>query len=100
MAESVGSVTSAGLAALTLIEEHGAVRLSPTEVYHAYLRADRLLKDTQDAEDIARLRACARTVIRRLAGMDINDQNFTLYGAVHEFEGRLIGQALEEAGGA
>jgi tetratricopeptide (TPR) repeat protein len=100
VAESAGSLTSAGLALLTLIEEHGAGRLSSVEVYNAYLRADRLLKDTQDAEDTVRLRACARTVIRRLAGMDIRDQNFTLYGAVHEFEGRLIEQALEEAGGS
>jgi transcriptional regulator with GAF, ATPase, and Fis domain len=100
VAESAGALTSAGLAALTLIEEHGAARLSAVEVYDAYRRADRLLKDTQDAEDIARLRACARTVMRRLEGMDVRDQNFTLYGAVHEFEGRLIEQALAESGGS
>lgn len=100
VAEAAGSLTSAGLAALTLVEEHGAARLSAVEAYEAYRRADRLLKETQDAEDIARLRACARLVMRRLAGMDVRDKNFTLYGAVHEFEGRLIEQALEEAGGS
>jgi tetratricopeptide (TPR) repeat protein len=45
LAESAGALTSAGLAFVTLIEEHGATRrLSSDEVYEAYLRADRLLK--------------------------------------------------------
>jgi hypothetical protein len=68
VAEVAGALCSAGQAALTLIEEHGAKRLSLTDAHKVYLRADELLKDTQDAEDIARLRACARIVIRRLAG--------------------------------
>jgi len=101
VAETVGALTSAGQAMLTLIEEHGASRrLPPSEVYDAYLKADRLLKDTQDAEDVTRLRACARVVMRRLSDTTIHEKNFSLYGAVHEFEGKLIGQALEEAGGS
>ena len=101
MAEGVGAHVNAGLALLTLLEEHGARRtLPPAEVYDAYLRADELLKATQDAEDIARLRASARVVMRRLAGMQIKEKNFTLHGAVHELEARLIGQALAEAGGS
>ena len=60
LAESVGALTSAGLAVVTLIEEHGATwRLSPDEVYESYMRAEKLLKVTQEAEDAARLRACA-----------------------------------------
>ena len=101
VAESVGALTSARRAVLTLIEEHGATkRLPPAEVYDAYLRADRLLKDTQDAEDVARLRACALVVMRRLSGTPIHDKNFSLYGAVHELEAKLIAQALEETGGS
>lgn len=57
VAEGVGALTKAGQAVLSLIEEHGATRrLTPAEVYDAYLRANRLLKETQDAEDVTRLR--------------------------------------------
>jgi tetratricopeptide (TPR) repeat protein len=101
VAESVGALSNAGLAVLALIEEHGATkRLPPAEVYEAYLRADNLLKDTQDAEDIVRLRACARVVMRRLSETPIHDKNFSLYGAVQELEGKLIEQALDETGGS
>jgi transcriptional regulator with GAF, ATPase, and Fis domain len=85
---------------LALVEEHGLSRLlPPAEVHEAYLRADRFLRDTQDAEDVERLRACARVVMRRLAETPIHEKNFSLYGTVHEFEAKLIGQALEESGG-
>jgi tetratricopeptide (TPR) repeat protein len=100
VAEAVGALSNAGLAALTLIEEHGARRLTQSEIYNVYRRADRLLKETQDAEDITRLRACARIVMRRLSGTRLHDKNFTLYGAVHEFEAKYIEQALEEADGS
>jgi tetratricopeptide (TPR) repeat protein len=101
VAEGGGDLTNAGHAALSLIEEHGAGRLlTHAEVYQAYLRADRLLGETRDAGDVARLRACARVVMRRLAGVQIHDKNFSFYGAVHELEARLIEQALEEAGGS
>ena len=100
LAESVGALTNAGQAVLALVEEHGATwRLRPDEVYEAYVRADRLLKETQDAEDVARLRACARVVMKRLTTVQFGDRNFTLPGAVHEFEARLIERALEESGG-
>jgi DNA-binding NtrC family response regulator len=91
----------AGRAALALIEEHGAkCVLSRAELYDLYRRADELLMDTQDAADIARLRACARVVMRRLGGMQFDDEGFTLYSAVHELEARYIEQALEAAGGS
>jgi hypothetical protein len=100
VAESVGAFTNAGQAVLALIEEHGATwRLPPDEVYEAYIRADRLLKNTQDAEDIARLKACARVVMKRLTTVQFGDKNFTLHGAVHEFEAKHITRALEESGG-
>ncbi|MDT5269045.1 MAG: hypothetical protein QOH49_1231 [Acidobacteriota bacterium] len=101
VAEEAGALSNAGLAALTLIEEHGTRRtLSPEELYDCYLHADRLLKETQHAESAARLRTCAQIVMRRLAGTQLDDRNFTLFGAVHELEARLVGQALDEAGGS
>ena len=100
-AEAAGALCSAGLAALTLIEEHGTRRvLSPEELHELYLRADRLLKDAQHAESLARQTACARVVMRRLAGVQFDDKNFTIFNAVHELEAKLIGQALDEAGGS
>jgi tetratricopeptide (TPR) repeat protein len=96
VAQEAGAPASAGLAALALIEEHGATsRFSEMELSKTYRRADELLKGTQDAEDIARLRACARLVVRRLSGVQLHDKNFSFYGAVHELEARLIEQALE-----
>ncbi len=86
---------------LTLIEEHGATRrLPPAEVYEAYQRAERLLKDSQDAEDKERLLACARVVMRRLSDTPFQEKNFSLFSAVQDFEAKLIGQALDESGGS
>jgi tetratricopeptide (TPR) repeat protein len=101
VAQQAGALAQAGQAALTLVEEHGATwRLEESEVSRVYQRADELLKGTQDAEDKERLRACARVVIRRLSGMQLQDKNFSFYGAVHELEARLIEQSLEETGGS
>jgi hypothetical protein len=95
VARDAGALTSAGLASLSLIEEHGAARLPEEELYRVYYRADRLLKDTQDAEDITRLRACARMAMKRLSGMRLHDKNFTLYGAVREVRGAAHRTGLE-----
>ncbi|MBA3241728.1 MAG: hypothetical protein H0T60_10930, partial [Acidobacteria bacterium] len=101
VAEEAGALPNAGLAALTLIEEHGTRRaLAQAELYDFYRRADEMLKDAQDEETVGRLRACARIVMRRLAGVQLDDKNFTIFGAVQEFEARFIGKALEEAGGS
>lgn len=101
IAQQSGALTQAGQAALTLIEEHGTTRRLPeSELVKVYDRADELLRNTQDAEDKARLRACARIVIKRLSGMQIHEKNFSFYGAVQELEARLIEQALELEGGS
>jgi tetratricopeptide (TPR) repeat protein len=101
VAEQAGALPNAGLAALTLIEEHGARRaISEGELYDLYRRADRLLRDTQNVEEVARLRACARVVMRRLADVELGEKNFTLFGAVQELEAKFIAQALDEAGGS
>ena len=98
-AEYAGALESAGHAALSLIEEHGCERLSQDEVYETYLRADSLLSRTQDAEDVARLRACARIVMSRLADAAL-PEGFSLPRAVHEYEARFVERALVEEGGS
>ena len=89
------------LALLKLIEEQGrAESLHSLEVYELYQRADGLLQETEDAETLGRLRVCARLVMRRLAGPEIGREGFNMYEVVHDFEARLIEQALEEAHGS
>jgi tetratricopeptide (TPR) repeat protein len=101
VAEEAGALPKAGLATLALIEEHAARRTFPkVELYDLYRRADEMLKDSQDAETVARLRACASVVLRRLAGVQFEDKNFTLFSAVHELEASLIRKALEAADGS
>jgi tetratricopeptide (TPR) repeat protein len=97
--EQSGALSNAGMAALTLIEEHGAKRLSDTEIYKAYRQADYLLKGTQDNEDMERLRACARIVTAKLSG-EYPDKNFSLPKAVLAYEARYIERALESEQGS
>jgi tetratricopeptide (TPR) repeat protein len=97
-AESAGALSNAGRAAMSMIEEHGETRLSDVENYEAYGRADKWLSVSQDAEDIARLRACARIVTRRLYGPEL-DEYFTLPETVLKYEARFIEQALKEEKG-
>lgn len=100
-AEEAGAYVDAGLAALRLLEEHGERQaLSAAELYGLYQRADDYLGHTQDAEGAARLRACARVVMRRLSGLGLHDRGFTFYGAVQEFEAKIIEQALDESSGS
>ena len=96
-----GASSSASLAALALIEEHGEARLPESELCSVYLRADTLLRDTQDAEEVARLRGCAGIVVRRVSISHArpSDENFSLPDVVLAYEGRLIEQALELAEG-
>jgi CheY-like chemotaxis protein len=98
-AEYAGALESAGHAALALVEEHGEARLSADEVYETYRRADSLLARTQDAEDIARLRDCARLVMCRFANVAL-PEGFSLPRAVRAYEARFVEQALIEEGGS
>jgi tetratricopeptide (TPR) repeat protein len=100
IAQESGALNNAGLAALTLIEEHGARRLSENELYDLYRSADELLYSTQDVEDIARLRACARVVVRRVSVARLHDKDFSLQGAIYDIEAKFIEQALSEADGS
>jgi tetratricopeptide (TPR) repeat protein len=98
IAKEAGAVSNAGRAAVSLIEEH-AKRLSDAELYRLYERADKFLSATQDAEDIARLRACARIVVRKLYGSEL-DEYFTLPETVLEYEARFVEMALIEEDGS
>lgn len=99
LATDAGCACNAANAALTLIEEH-AERLSEIELHNVYRRANDLLKESQDAEDIARLRKCSLIVTRRLLGPDISSKQFKLSKAVRAYEERFIEQALELEGGS
>lgn len=107
-AEAAGAVEDAGRALLTLIEEHGE-HLAERELLEAYRRADGLLKGTQDAETVARLRACAsRIVDARLAGLPPHRYRstadfwagFNLPEKVLAYEARYIRRALIDAKGS
>ena len=107
LAEQAGAVEDAGRALLALIEEH-AERLTEQERLEAYERADDLLKDTQDAETIARLRTCARDIVgaRRAAAIPARRSrvdfwaNFSLTEKVRAYEARYIRRALFDARGS
>lgn len=62
LAERTSDNESAGLAALTIIEELGA-HLTPDRLRSLYDRADELLANSQNVETLSRLRACARTLL-------------------------------------
>jgi DNA-binding NtrC family response regulator len=62
VAEKVGDRESAGLAAITVMEELGA-RLAIDELQAMYERADSLLINSQNTDTLRRLRACARRAV-------------------------------------
>lgn len=108
VAEVVGAIEDAGRALLTLIEEHGE-RITERELIQSYQRADNLLRGTQDAETLARLRACAgRILAARLSTLppfryrSIADfwAGFNLPQKAHAYEARYIRRALIDANGS
>jgi CheY-like chemotaxis protein len=108
IAEAAGAVEDAGRALLVLIEEHGE-RITERELLESYRRADKLLRGTQDAETIARLRECAgRIVAARLAALPPHHRatladfwaDFNLPEKVHAYEARYIRRALIDAQGS
>lgn len=99
VAQDGGAEASAGLAALTLIEEHGADRLHETELVRLYLRADELLSNSQDVDDVSRLRECAKTVFNRLSGAYLPG-SVSITEAKSDLEARYIEWALDWAEGS
>ncbi len=100
VAAEAGALEKAGQAALSLIEEHGNQHLSKTELYELLSRADEFLKNTQDLEDIKRLRACAHIVARKLLGVRLSDPDFSLNDVIHAYEAEFIEEALEKSKGS
>ncbi len=68
VSQQAGALENAGRAALALLEEH-VERMRNEERREVYRRADEWLAGTQNAEDISRLRACARRVMTN-SGVD------------------------------
>ena len=108
LAEQAGAVEHAGRALLTLLEEH-ADRLTEYDLLETYQRANNLIKETQDAETIARLRKCASGIVSaRLALIRPKRRrslvnfwaNFNINERVHAYEARYIQRALIEAEGS
>jgi tetratricopeptide (TPR) repeat protein len=98
IAKNAGALSNAGRAAVAMIEEHSS-SLSDAELFRLYQRADQFLAATQDAEDIARLRACARVVVRKLYGSEL-DEYFSLPETVTAYEARFVELALIEESGS
>jgi CheY-like chemotaxis protein len=108
LAEQAGAGEDAGIALLTLIEEH-ADRISEYELLQTYQRANNLLGEIQDADTVARLRASASRIvsarlgtIRPRRGRSLVDfwANFNLAERVRAYEARYIQRALIDAGGS
>jgi two-component system chemotaxis response regulator CheY len=97
VAEQAGDFESAGLAALTLIEQLGA-NLSNEEVWATIERAGVLLDDTHD---MATLRRLAKAAFRALRAIPAPPDwtNFSLQRTVLRYEGHWIKLALKETGG-
>ncbi|MDQ1593267.1 MAG: two-component system, sensor histidine kinase and response regulator [Pyrinomonadaceae bacterium] len=108
LAEEAGAVEDAGRALLSLMEEH-TDRIIEDELLETYERAHNLLKETQDADTITRLRACAMRIIsnrravlsqRRVRSLADFWANFDLNEKIHTYEARYVRQALIDGEGS
>jgi CheY-like chemotaxis protein/tetratricopeptide (TPR) repeat protein len=108
LAEQIGAVEDAGRALLSLMEEH-AERITEHELLDAYERAHNLLRETQDAGTIKRLRACAIRIVsdrraflsqRRVRSLADFWTNFNLTERVRTYEARYVRRALIDGGGS
>ncbi len=108
LAEQAGAAEDAGRALLSVIEEH-ADRIAEHDLLETYQRADSLLRETQDAETIARLRLCAGQIVsarfpaiqpqRRSSRADFW-AHFNLPERMRAYEARYVRRALIDAGGS
>ncbi len=109
MARVAGDFESAGLAALTIIEELGD-RLTPHELGITFERAADFLVTSQHPAILLRLSVVARRVVYILTALPITaEENYTtrgklwadisLFDEVHRYEALLIERALREAKG-
>jgi len=108
LAEQAGAVEDAGRALLSLIEEHGG-RIAEHELLETYERANNLLRETQDAGTISRLRACSMRIVsarraslsqRTVRSLEDFWANFNLSEQVHTYEAGYVRRALIDARGS
>jgi tetratricopeptide (TPR) repeat protein len=95
VAEQAGDLESAGLAALTLVEELPE-RLSDEEIYSHLQYADAFLENTQNADLLRREKNCFRSFVPRILWPDWPT---SLRNSVLKHEARQIRRALEDSGG-
>jgi tetratricopeptide (TPR) repeat protein len=115
VAERAGDPETAGLAALTMVEELGTYLGS--EARQFYLRAELFLQKTQDRRILTRLGECARRLLSQDSlgprtfevpepdGRSSSDQTgelkpYSLEERVLSYEGEIIKRALEAASGS
>jgi len=96
VAEQAGDFESAGIAALTLIEQLGA-NLSDEEMATAIDRAGLLLAETREMSTLRRLVKALCVIFGVPAPLDWT--NFSFKTAVHRYEAHLIRLALNETRG-
>jgi CheY-like chemotaxis protein len=100
VAENAGDIESAGLAALTILEELGKY-LPTDELTPTYDRAADLLSRSGNQELKDRLLTASRNVLF-LIGVNPTPptwKGFDFYDAILRFEARIISRALVETGG-
>lgn len=97
VAEQAGDIESAGVAALTLIEELGQ-DFSNDDERTTIERANVLLEKTQNMALVKRLAIASLRTVRTILGPP-DWTNFSLRDAVRSYEAHWIKLALEETGG-
>lgn len=101
VAEEVGDAESAGLAALTLIEELGQ-HLSNDELCGTVERARTLLENTRDSVTLRRLAHCVCEALFLISAypIQIDWTKFSWKQLMLRYEGHFIELALRDAGGS
>jgi CheY-like chemotaxis protein len=100
VAQQAGDLQSAGLAALTIIEQLSE-HLSDDELCATVERAESLLAGTSDMPTLKRLSASARGAVSRLHMFPARPDwsRFSLKEAMHRYEAHFIQLALKDTGG-
>lgn len=98
VSERAGDVESAGLAAITLVEQLGQ-EISDDDLCLILERAREFLKDNPNPIPRDRLLECAFYGLSLIHAFHPDWTNYSLDEAVHRYEARQIRRALEDAGG-
>jgi CheY-like chemotaxis protein len=100
VADNAGDIESAGLAALTIVEELGKY-LPADELTAVYDRAADLLSRSGNRELKDRLLTASRNVLHLIGEHPTPPtwKGFNFYDAILRFEARIISRALAETGG-